>query len=110
MRENSAFSILIGRNLRPFSENTVLSILPQNILGSITINSPDDDNSLTIKKLFGDNTSQSADKVTSAVNDYDFLEPHGWKLVGLVTIEVSTFFKTQTWSFKFIFERLLYLS
>ena len=39
--------------------------------------SPDNDNSLTIKKLFGDYTGKSADKVTSSVNDDDFFEPHG---------------------------------
>ena len=47
--------------------------------------------SLTVEELFGDNTSKSTDKVTSAVNDYDFLEPHGCKSVRLVTIDVSIF-------------------
>ena len=47
--------------------------------------------SLTVEELFGDNTSKSTDKVTSAVNDYDFLEPHGCKLVRLVTIDVLMF-------------------
>ena len=44
---------------------------------NVDLNSPYNDDTLSLKNLLSNDTGEASDQMTTSINHYDFLEPHG---------------------------------